>query len=108
MPQPLDDRKAETGATVTAVIGRARLEIRLADAGQVLVTDADAVVLDRKQDARRFGASADRHLAAAIGEADRIGQEVEQNLVQRALVGDYFRQPLGCQFFELNTRLTRP
>ena len=31
--QPLDDGKSETGAAVAAVVGSARLKVRLADAG---------------------------------------------------------------------------
>src|SRR5262245_26014668 len=48
--QSLDYGDAEPGAVVTAVIARARLEERLADAGQILDADADAVVLDRDRD----------------------------------------------------------
>ena len=47
--QALDDRQAEPGAVVAAVVGRARLEERLAEARQIVVADADAGVLDRER-----------------------------------------------------------
>ena len=53
--QALDDRQAEPGAVVAAVVGRARLEERIADARQIVGADADAGVLDRD---RRCGALA--------------------------------------------------
>ena len=94
--QALDDGKSEAGAAMAAVVRRARLEVGLADPRQILVADADAVVLDREDDARRFRARADRDLAAAVGEADRVRQEIEQNLVERALVGDHFGKIVGA------------
>ena len=48
--QTLDDGKSETGAAVAAVIGARGLKIRLADARQIFVADADAVVLDHEDD----------------------------------------------------------
>ncbi len=51
--QALDDREAEPGAVVAAVVGRARLEERIADARQILGADADAGILDRDHDDRR-------------------------------------------------------
>ena len=106
--QALDDGEPETGAAVAAVVGAAGLKIRLADPRQILVADADAIILDGKGDMRRLGARADRDLAAAIGETDRVGQQIEQNLIERALVGDHFRQIVGRHFFEVHARLARP
>ena len=57
---------------------------------------------------RRFGARADRDRAAAIGEADRVRQQIEQDLVERALVGDHLRQIVGASLSELNAGLARP
>ena len=51
--QALDDGKPQAGAAVAAVIGGARLKVRLADPRQILVADADAVVLDHEGDVRR-------------------------------------------------------
>ena len=45
--QALDDRQAEAGAVVPAVVGRARLEEGLAQPRQVVLADADAGILDR-------------------------------------------------------------
>src|SRR6516162_8325307 len=60
--QPLDDGQAEASAAVAAVVGCARLKVRLADPCEVFAADADAVVLDDKDDARCLGAGTDRHL----------------------------------------------
>ena len=106
--QTFDDGKSKAGAAVTAVVGTARLKIRLADARQILVADADAIVFDRKADLRRLGASADRDRAAAIAETDRVGYQVEQNLVERTLVGDHFRQIVGPHSLQVHARLARP
>src|SRR5262249_41739750 len=39
--QSFDDRQSETGAAMPAIVRCARLEIRLADAGEVLLVDSD-------------------------------------------------------------------
>ena len=62
--QALDDRQSEPGAVVAAVIGRARLEERIAEPRQVAFADADAGILDRDGDARAV-VRAHRHAAAA-------------------------------------------
>ena len=51
--QAFDDRQSEAGSAMAAVIGGARLEIRLADAGEIFLVDADAVVFDHERDVRR-------------------------------------------------------
>src|SRR5215510_332366 len=87
--QALDDRQAETGAVVPAIVARARLEERIAHARHILGVDADAVVLHRDRDrAARSSLGAHHDLAAVIGELDRVGNQVEHDLAQRALVGD--------------------
>src|SRR5580692_3422456 len=106
--QALDDGKPQARAAIAAVIGSAGLEVRLADPRQIFVADADAIVLDHEGDVARLGAGADHNLAAAISEADRIRQEIEHDLVERALVGDDFRQIVGRQPFELDAGLARP
>src|ERR1700688_3023878 len=82
--QALDDGEPQARAAVTAVIGGAGLEIRLADPRQILIADANAIVLDHETDVARLGAGGDQNLAAAIGEADRIRQQIAQDLVERA------------------------
>ncbi len=64
--QSLDDRKAEPGAVVAAVVGRARLEERIADARQIVAADADAGVLDRSPRRWPSRSRAHRDLAAAL------------------------------------------
>ncbi len=55
--QPLDDRQAEPGAVVAAVVARARLEERIADARQIVGADADAGVLDRDRRCAAFASA---------------------------------------------------
>ena len=90
--QPLDDGQAEPGAVVTPVVARARLEERIADAGEIVVADADAGVLDGEHDDVAVDLGADRNLAAGMAELDRVRQQIEHDLVERALVGDDVRQ----------------
>src|SRR5579862_7407404 len=81
--QAFDDGKPQARAAMAAVIGDAGLEIRLADPRQILVADADATVLDHEGDVARLGAGADQNLAAAVGEADRVRQQIEYDLVEQ-------------------------
>src|SRR5580700_1831383 len=103
--QALDDGKPQAGAAMAAVVGGAGLEIRLADPRQILVADADAIVLDHEGDIAGLGAGADQNLAAAVGEADRVRQQIEHDLVERALVGDDLRQIAGHQPLERDAGL---
>src|SRR4029077_13031576 len=88
LDQTLDDREAEPGPVMAPVVGSARLEKRPADPGQVLLADADAIVLDHDRDHGALGGGADFDAAAAVGELDRVRQQVYQNLLEGALVGD--------------------
>src|SRR5579863_6108265 len=71
--QSLHDGEPEAGAAMAAVVGVARLEVWFADSRQIVIADADAVILDGKGDMCRLGTGADRDRTAAIGESDRIG-----------------------------------
>ena len=93
---------------MTTVVGGACLKVRLANARHIFFIDADAVVFDDEGNVSRFRASANRDFAATIGKADRVGQQIEQDLIERALVGDHFRKLAGRHFFEGNARLARP
>src|SRR5580704_1535605 len=106
--QAFDDGQPQTRAAMAAVVGGAGLEIRLADPRQILVADADATVLDHEGDVARLGAGADQNLAAAVGEAERVRQQIEHDLVERTLVGNDLRQIAGHQPFEPDARLARP
>ncbi len=83
----------------------AGLKVRLANARQIVFVDADAVVLDDESNVSRLCGCAKRDLAATIREADGIGEQIEQDLIERALVGDHFRKLGGRHFFEGNARL---
>src|SRR3981081_4381649 len=66
--QALDDGEAEPGPVMPPVVGSARLEERAADPRQILLADADAVVLDRDRDHGAVGGGAGPVPAAAGGE----------------------------------------
>ena len=85
--QALDDRKPEAGAFVAALIGLAGLEERIADAL------ADRRRRCRRRCRRRAASAALPRprrdtvtRAAALGELDGVGDEVEQDLLEGALV----------------------
>ena len=89
LDQPLDDRKAEAGAVMRAVVGGAHLEERIADVAQILLARCRRRCPRRRASHRRRRRSRrDRDLAAALGELDRVGEEIDQDLLHGALVGD--------------------
>src|SRR5215471_595199 len=90
--QPLDDRKPQTGSVMAAVVGRTRLKERITDARHVLAVDADTGVRNCHRKGRALGPRADRDPAAAIGELDGVGNEIEHDLIERTFVGDDVRQ----------------
>lgn len=106
--QALHDRKTKAGSTLASIIRIAGLKIRLSDAEQILVIDADAVVLDRKRHRRRIGPRTERNRAAALGEADGVGYEIDQDLIERAFVGNDLRQIGARNPFQPDARLARP
>src|SRR5450755_2060652 len=92
--QPLDDGEPEAGAVVGAGMRSAHLEERIAEPAEVLGRNADAGVLHRHHEELAVDRGVDRHGAAAVGELERIGDEVDQYLLHGALVGDDLRQLL--------------
>ena len=73
---------------------------RLTEAHQGLFGNADAGVGDGDLDALGIAPGADHHLAALGGELDAVGQEVDQNLLHRAHVGENeggFRRHRGLE-----------
>src|SRR5580704_16635988 len=106
--QAFDDGQPQAGAAMAAVVGGPGLEIRLADPSQILIADTDTTVLDHEGDVAGLGAGADQNLATAVGEADRVRQQIEHDLVERALVSDDLRQIAGHQPLERNAGLARP
>src|SRR5258708_2657868 len=105
--QALDDREAEPGAVMAPVIGSARLEEGAADPRQILLADADAVVLDRDRDHGAFGGGPDLDAAAAVGEFDRVRQQVYKDLLESALVGADFGRLGGHADDGVGARLAR-
>src|SRR6185437_5244051 len=105
--EPFDDRKAETGTIVAAVIGRARLEEGLAQARQIVLTDADAGIFDREHELAVVARGADRDVAVTRRELHCIGNEIDQDLVDRAPVGHDLRQILRDLRPEIDTGITR-
>src|SRR3974390_1482510 len=91
--QPFDDGKAKPGAVLAAIVGRIRLEERLAQARQIGFTNTDARILDRDGKVRSIAQGADSHLAAVRRGLDGVGNEVDEDLIERAPVGRHFRKP---------------
>ena len=83
------ERQAEAGALHATLERAVDLRELLEDALLVLGGDADAGVGDRERDARRSsGQPARRHAhLAALGELERVGDEVAQDLRHLRLVG---------------------
>jgi len=92
--QRLSEREAQPGARIVASQFLLDLLERARKARQVLRRDAAAGIDDtQRQRVRR--AARMHHDRARVGELDRVGQEIEQNLFHRAMVGFDFRQMLG-------------
>jgi hypothetical protein len=98
--QTLDDRQSKAGSAVPTVKGGACLEVRLADAREIFIADANAGVFDDEGHVPGFRASTKRDFAAAIGEANGVGKEVQQDLIERTPVGDYLRKLAGRHSLE--------
>ena len=82
---------------MAAIVGGARLEERLAQPRQIVFADADAGILDRN---RKLAARRARALTVTLpprgGELDGVGDEIDQDLVERAAVGDDLGQIRGA------------
>src|SRR6201995_3041965 len=79
--QALDDRQAEAGALMAALIGLAGLEEGIADPLEIVGRNPYSVVADAQYEARTFDACSNRHLAAALGELDGVGDEINHDLL---------------------------
>ncbi len=77
---------------MTAVIGAPCLEERAADARQVVGADANAGVFHHDQDIGGFDGDGNRDAAAAVGEFHGVRNQVEQDLLEGALVRGDLRQ----------------
>src|SRR5271166_620531 len=81
------DGQAEPGAPVAAACGAVCLLEGGEDAGQVVAADADAGVGDGEHHVLPGGVDAQLDVAV-IGELDRVGEQVVQDLAEPLLVGD--------------------
>src|SRR5262245_1385036 len=105
--QSLNDREPQSGSIMTAVIGRACLEERIANVGHVLAVDPDTRVRDRHREGAALVPGANRDPATAIGKLDGIGNKIEHDLIERTLVGDNVRQLARQDCCEFNPRFAR-
>ena len=101
--QSLDDGKTEARAVMRAVVGTLCLEELVADLRHVFSRNADTVVFDGNKNVTALGARSNFHPTAAIGELDRVGHQVDHDLLERALVGVDFRQIARQIEFEFKT-----
>ena len=84
--QRLDQREAKAGALFGASLGAFHLFERLAQLLQIRLGDTGAGVAHRQDDAV-FQGGRHRHLAAARREFDAIADQIDQHLLDGALVG---------------------
>jgi len=91
----LGKRQAKAGSLLAVNDGAAGLPEGGKGARQIFVRHANAGILnsDHKIAILRQGRH-HTHLAAGARELDRVGEEVEQNLCEAALIGDETRQVL--------------
>src|ERR1700741_3908126 len=94
LDEALGERQAEPRALgLLGVVAPDLLEL-LEHRGLVLGCDADAGVLDRDLDAGSVLPGRNRHAPAVGGELDRVGEQVEDDLLELALVGLECAEPL--------------
>ena len=86
--QRLDERKPQPRAFLRAHMGAFGLFERLAQPLQIVLGDADAAVGDRDGDAHVAALDAQIDPAAARRELDGVGEQVDEDLLNRALVGE--------------------
>src|SRR6202789_3333607 len=77
----LDQRQPEAGAFLGANVCAVDLLERLAETIEIPGRDADAAVGDDDLDAARVARGADAHVAAARGELDAVGDEIDHDLL---------------------------
>ena len=105
--EALHDRKAETGPFVTALIGLAALEERRTDALEIVGRNADAGVADAQRELRARHRGGHRNLAAALGELDGVGDEIEHDLLEGPGIAGHDRQILRRVGDEVDAVLPR-
>ena len=90
--EALDDRQAKSCAFVAALIGLTGLEERITDPLQVVCANADSAIDHTHHKARTLDAGSYRDGAPALGKLDRVGQQVQQHLLERARIAGDLRQ----------------
>ena len=105
--QRLHDRQAKPGALVTALIGLAGLEERIADPLQIVGGDADAGVDHAQRQMRPFHRGRHRDGAAAFGELDGVGNQIEHDLLEGAQIAVHLRQIVGRAGDEVDAVVAR-
>ena len=93
LDERLGQRQAQAGALMAAREGAFHLNERLQDAGDVVLGDADSPIRDREQH-RTLGTPCHIHrdLVAFGRELDGVGEQVDQALLDQALVEQQLRQ----------------
>ena len=93
-----------------ALIGLAGLEERIADPCEILGGDPDPGIGDTQYQLRALDGGGNRHAAAALGELDGVGDEVQRDLLERARIAVHHGQVLrraGDQIDAVVARLQR-
>ena len=85
----------------------AGLEERIADPRQVGGGDADAGIGNAEHQPRSLDGSRDGHAAAAFGELDGIGDEVQRNLLERPRIAVHHGKIVRRAGDEVDTVLPR-
>ena len=79
---------------MAALIGLARLKERIADALEIIRPDADAVVGDAQHEIRSIDFGGHRDGAAPLGEFDRVGDKIDDDLLEGPQIAIDVRQCL--------------
>ena len=88
--QAFDNGETEPGAFVPPLVASSGLEEGLADARQIHLRNADPGICHFEHDERAFTGRFDIDAAATLGKFDGVGEQVQQDLIHRALIGEYF------------------
>src|SRR4051812_22197088 len=88
------DRQSQSSALMAALIGFTRLEERITNSLKIFGCDADAGVYNPQHQAPRFDGRRCAHTAAALGEFDRVRNQIQHDLLECAGIAGHFGQIL--------------